>query len=73
MPQNVQQRDVTSYQFFLPELHAIKIVVVVYSLLAHNIDFFKRIFSLTFSKTFLLNVTRDLILRQDCLQSSISK
>ena len=36
------RRDVTSSQFFLPESYTIKIVVVVYPLLAYSITFFKK-------------------------------
>ena len=53
--------DVTSCQFFLPGLYAIKVIVVVYSVLAYNIVFFKIVFNVflrsRFSKTFLSNVT----------------
>ena len=41
MPQNVLYEDVTSCQFFLPGLYAIKGVVVAYLVLAYNIAFFK--------------------------------
>ena len=60
MTKMLQLGDVTSCQFFLSWLYVIKAVVVSNSLLAYNIVFFKRIFSFTFSKTFLSNVTRGL-------------
>ena len=45
--------DVTSCQFFLPELYAIKIVVAAYSFLAYDIVFFKIIINVFFRSRFL--------------------
>lgn len=63
-------RDVISCQLFLSGLYTIKVVVVAYSFLAYNINFyFQHISSLTFSKIFLLDVTQDLIICQYYPQS----
>ena len=63
-------KNVISCQLFLLRLYAIKVVVAAYSLLTYNIDIFQIVFQrislLTFSKTFLSNMTKDSILRQDC-------